>query len=193
MGRVNIAADSELIKEIEKEAKSRGYTIYSLTNLALKAMLEMIKMGEDSTKLQDIVELYKVFKDLDIVPVTSWYIESLAKLAYEKDQKGFQSICEGAGLQVASYLKSRASTLEELMSVYESVKSALPIKDLKIRKLENDDFELRLAGTGFSLESTFCASMVFKKIVESYGFTILELTPSPGGIIYAKARISSQS
>ncbi|AEB95453.1 hypothetical protein [Metallosphaera cuprina] len=190
MGRVNIAADSDLIKEIEKEAKVRGYTIYSLTNLALKAMLEMIKTGEDSTRLQDLVELYKVFKDLDVIPVTSWYIENLAKLAYEKDQKGFQSLCEGAGMQVASYLKSKASTLEELMLFYENVKSTLPIKDLKIRKLEGDDIELRLTGTGFSLESTFCASMVFKKIIESYGFTIVEIVPSPGGIIYVRARVN---
>ncbi|QKR00410.1 hypothetical protein GWK48_08525 [Metallosphaera tengchongensis] len=191
MGRVNIAADSELIKELEKEAKSRGYTIFSLTNLALRAMLEMIRMGEDSTKLQELVELHKIFKDLDVVPITSWYIESLAKLAYEKDQKAFQTVCEGAGLQVASYLKSRASTLEELIVVYENVKSVLPIKDLKVKKIEDDEFEVRLTGTGFSLESTFCASMVFKKVLESYGFTVLDLTPSPGGIIYAKAKFST--
>lgn len=188
MPRINIAADSDLIKELEKEAKSKGYTIYSLTNLALKAMLEMIRSGEDSTKLQDLVELHKIFKDLDVIPITSWYIENLAKLAYEKDLKAFQSICEGAGQQLASYLKSRASTLEELLLVYEGVKSALPIKDMKIKRVDEDVVELRLTGTGFSLESTFCASMVMKKILENYGFVTLELTPSPGGIIYVKAR-----
>jgi hypothetical protein len=186
--RVNIAADSDLIRELEKEAKSKGYTIYSLTNLALKAMLEMIRSGEDSTKLQDLVELHKIFKDLDVIPITSWYIESLAKLAYEKDQKAFQTICEGAGQQLASYLKSRASSLEELLVVYEGVKSALPIKDMKIKRVDHDMVELRLTGTGFSLESTFCASMVLKKILESYDFETVELVPSPGGIIYAKAK-----
>jgi hypothetical protein len=59
---------------------------------------------------------------------------------------------------------------------------------MKIKRVDDDMVELRLTGTGFSLESTFCASMVLKKILESYDFETVELVPSPGGIIYAKAK-----
>lgn len=190
MPRVNIAADAELMKELEKEAKSRGYTIYSLTNISLKAMLELIRSGEDSTTLTSLVEFYKISKDLEIVPVTSWYIESLVKIAYEKDQKGLEEICEGAGQQISSYLKARASTLEELLEIYSNVKSVLPIKDINVKQAADSTLEVRVTGSGFSKEATFCTSRVLKKILEAYNFEIVDLTYSPGGIIFAKVKLS---
>lgn len=190
MPRVNIAADADLMKELEKEAKSRGYTIYSLTNISLRAMLELIKNGEDSTTLTSLVEFYKISKDLEIIPVTSWYIESLVKLAYEKDQKALEEICEGAGQQISSYLKSRASSLEELLEIYNNIRSALPIKDINVRQSSNSVLEIRVTGSGFSKEATFCTSRVFKKILETYNFEVLDLSYSPGGIILAKIKVN---
>lgn len=193
MPRVNIAADAELMKELEKEAKSRGYTIYSLTNVSLKAMLELIKSGEDSTTLMSLVEFYKISKDLEIIPVTSWYIESLVKLAYDKDQKALEEICEGAGQQISSYLKSRASSFHELLGIYGYVKSVLPIKDINVKQGADSSLEIRVTGSGFSKEATFCTSRVLKKILESFSFEILDLTYSPGGIIFAKAKFSKST
>ncbi|ARM75023.1 hypothetical protein [Acidianus manzaensis] len=189
MARVNIAADAELMKELEKEAKSKGYTIYSLTNIALKAMLDLIQSGEDSTTLTNLVDFYKITKDLDIIPVTSWYIESLVKLAYEKDAKTLEEICEEAGQQLSSYLKSRASTFDEIIEMYNNVRSVLPIKDIKVKQGSDSSLEIRVTGSGFSKESTFCTSRVFKKILEAYNFEILEISYSAGGIIFAKAKI----
>ncbi|EZQ02067.1 hypothetical protein CM19_11405 [Candidatus Acidianus copahuensis] len=192
MGRVNIAADSELVKELEKEAKSKGYTIFSLTNTAIKAMTDLIKSGEDSSTIQNLVEFYIIGKDLDIIPVTSWYIESLAKICYEKDIKAFEEICEGAGQQLSSYLKSRAPTFDGLMEIYDSVKSVLPIKDIHVKAGSDEEIEIRVTGSGFSKESTFCTSKVFQKILEGYSFNVIEMNYSPGGIIIAKAKYQGQ-
>ncbi|AWR96544.1 hypothetical protein DFR86_02585 [Acidianus sulfidivorans JP7] len=193
MARVNIAADAELMKELEKEAKSKGYTIYSLTNIALKAMLDLIQSGEDSTTLASLVDFYKITKDLDIIPVTSWYIESLVKLAYEKDSKALEQICEEAGQQISSYLKSRASTFDEIIEMYNSVRSVLPIKDIKVRQSSDSSLEIRVTGSGFSKESTFCTSIVFRKILEAYNFEILDMNYSAGGIIFTKVKLGKLS
>ncbi|AWR93458.1 hypothetical protein [Acidianus brierleyi] len=190
MARVNIAADAELIKELEKEVKSRGYTIFAVTNIALKAILELLKSGEDSTTLQNLVEMYKITKDLDIIPIPSWYIENLVKLAYEKDSKSFQDICDGTGEQLSSYLKSRASSFEDLLNLYSEIRGVLPIKDINVKKGSGDSIDIRLTGTGFNIESTLCAGRVFKKILEAYSFEVIEMTTSPGGIIFVKAKYS---
>lgn len=192
VARVNIAADAEIVKELEREAKSRGYTIFSLTNIALKSMLELIRSGEDSTTLSHLVEFYKITKDLDIIPVTSWYIENLVKLAYEKDQKALEEICDGAGQQISSYLRSRASTFEELLQIYDTIKSVLPIKDIRIKRVNDEIIEIRITGSGFSSESTLCTSKVFRKILEAYYFEILEMTYSPGGIVFTRVKYQGQ-
>ncbi len=188
MARVNIAADADIVKELEKEVKSRGYTIYAVTNIALKAILEVLKSGEDSTTLRDLVELYKVSKDLDLIPVPSWFIESLVKLGYEKDKKSLEEICEGAGKQLSSYLKSRASSFEDLLKIYSEIRGVLPIKDINVKSGGDGTFDIRLTGTGFNVEATLCAGMAFKKILETYSFEIKELSPSPGGIIFMRAK-----
>jgi hypothetical protein len=190
LARINIAADADIVKELEKEVKSRGYTIYAVTNIALRAILEVLKSGEDSTTLLDLVELYKISKDLDLIPIPSWFIESLVKLGYEKDQKKFEEICEGAGKQLSSYFKSRASNFEDLIQIYSEVKGVLPIKDISVKSSGDEIFDIRLTGTGFNVEATLCAGLAFKKILETYSFEVKEINPSPGGIVFIRARYS---
>jgi len=117
--RVNIAADSDVLEELEQEAKRKGYTLFAITNLALKAVAEILKEGGDSETLMSLVEYYKIVKDLEIVPVTVWYLENLIKIAHESDQNKVAEICETTGVQIASYLKTKASTLSELMNIYD--------------------------------------------------------------------------
>jgi len=185
--RVNIAADSDVLEELEQEAKRKGYTLFAITNLALKAVAEILKEGGDSETLMSLVEYYKIVKDLEIVPVTVWYLENLIKVAYESDQNKVTEICEATGVQVASYLKTKASTLSELMNIYDQIREILPIKDISVKQ-NGDMIDLRITGSGFGIESTTCASNILKKILEEYGFHIISMTPSPGGIILVKAK-----
>lgn len=187
MPRVNIAADSDVLEELEQEAKRKGYTLFAITNLALKAVAEILKEGGDSETLMSLVEYYKIVKDLEIVPVTVWYLENLIKIAYESDQNKVAEICETTGVQIASYLKTKASTLSELMNIYDQIREILPIKDIYIKQ-NGDIIDLRITGSGFGIESTTCASNILKKILEEYGFHIISMTPSPGGIILVKAK-----
>lgn len=187
MPRVNIAADSEILEELEQEAKRKGYTLFAITNLALKAVAEVLKEGGDSETLMSLVEYYKIIKDLEIIPVTVWYMENLIKLAYESDQNKAIEVCENTGVQIASYLKTKASTLSELLDIYDKVKEILPIKDISVKQ-NGDTIDLRITGSGFGIESTTCAASILKKILEEYGFNILSITPSPGGIILVKAK-----
>lgn len=189
MPRVNIAADSEILDELEQEAKRKGYTLYAITNLALKAVTEILKEGGDSETLMNLVEYYKIIKDLEIIPVTVWYLENLIKMAYESDQKKATEICEATGIQIASYLKTKASTFSELLEIYDKIKEVLPIKDVSIRQ-NGESIDIRITGSGFGLESTTCASHIFRKILEEYGLNIISVTPSPGGIILVKAKAS---
>jgi len=185
--RVNIAADSDVLEELEQEAKRKGYTLFAITNLALKAVAEILKEGGDSETLMSLVEYYKIVKDLEIVPVTVWYLENLIKIAHESDQNKVAEICETTGVQIASYLKTKASTLSELMNIYDQIREILPIKDIYIKQ-NGDIIDLRITGSGFGIESTTCASNILKKILEEYGFHIISMTPSPGGIILVKAK-----
>ncbi|MFP3260859.1 MAG: hypothetical protein RXQ22_08260 [Sulfolobus sp.] len=58
MPRVNVAADAEIIEELEQEVKKRGYTMYAITNIALKAILEILKEGGDSETLSSLQQLW---------------------------------------------------------------------------------------------------------------------------------------
>ncbi|MEM0305017.1 MAG: hypothetical protein QW685_08330 [Saccharolobus sp.] len=189
MPRVNIAANAELVEELEEEAKKRGYTIYSLTNAALKALLKLLKEGEDTNTLEILVDYYIMSKALDIIPVTSWYLENLVQLAFEKDSKQYETICEQVGQQIGSFLKSKASTLDELLNLYNSIKSILPIRNV-IAKNHGDLLEVRITGSGFSAASTLCASRIFAKIAEAYSLSIKEVEAIPGGIVVIKAKVS---
>lgn len=189
MPRVNIAADSDVLDELEQEAKKKGYTLYAITNLALKAVAEILKEGGNSETLVSLVEYYRIIRDLEIVPVTVWYLENLTKMAFENDQKKAIEICEATGMQVASYLKTKASTLSELLDIYDKVKEMLPVKDISAKQ-NGDSIDFRITGSGFGLESTTCAAHILKKILEEYGFNVLSITPSPGGIILVKAKAS---
>ncbi|MFP3201935.1 MAG: hypothetical protein RXR43_06775 [Sulfolobus sp.] len=188
MPRVNVAADAEIIEELEQEVKKRGYTMYAITNIALKAILEILKEGGDSETLFSLVEYYRTMKDLEIIPVTVWYLENLVKIAYSADQKKTLEVCETTGLQLASYLKTKANTIADLLEIYSKLKEILPVKDISIRQ-NSESIEIRITGSGFGIESTSCASLIVKKILEEYGFEIETLTPSPGGIIFIKAKI----
>ena len=188
MPRVNVAADAEIIEELEQEVKKRGYTMYAITNIALKAILEILKEGGDSETLPSLVEYYRTMKDLEIIPVTVWYLENLVKIAYSADQKKTLEVCETTGLQLASYLKTKANTIADVLEIYSKLKEILPVKDISIRQ-NSESIEIRITGSGFGIESTSCASLIVKKILEEYGFEIETLTPSPGGIIFIKAKI----
>ncbi len=188
MPRVNVAADAEIIEELEQEVKKRGYTMYAITNIALKAILEILKEGGDSETLSSLVEYYRTTKDLEIIPVTVWYLENLVKIAYSADQKKTLEVCETTGLQLASYLKTKANTIADVLEIYSKLKEILPVKDISIRQ-NSESIEIRITGSGFGIESTSCASLIVKKILEEYGFEIETLTPSPGGIIFIKAKI----
>ncbi|AAK42397.1 hypothetical protein HFC64_06535 [Saccharolobus solfataricus] len=187
MPRVNIAAEADLIEQLENEAKKRGYTIYSLTNAALKALLKLLKEGEDANTLESLVDYYTISKALDIVPVTSWFLENLTKLAYEKDNKQYENMCEEVGEQIGSFLRSKASTLDELFDFYNAIKIALPIRNVSIKNT-GDMIEFRITGTGFSLISTLCAGKIFSKIAEAYDLSIQDVDVVPGGIVTIKAK-----
>lgn len=192
MPRVNIAAEADLIEQLENEAKKRGYTIYSLTNTALKALLKLLKEGEDATTLESLVDYYLISKALDIVPVTTWYLENLTKLAYEKDSKQYETICEEVGQQIGSFLRSKASTLDELFNFYNTIKVILPIKNV-VAKNHGDLIEFRITGIGFSTVSTLCAGKIFSKIAEAYDLTVEDVDVIPGGIVIIKAKVSRPS
>ncbi|ACP34198.1 conserved hypothetical protein [Sulfolobus islandicus Y.G.57.14] len=187
MPRVNIAAEADLIEQLESEAKKRGYTIYSLTNAALKALLKLLKEGEDANTLESLVDYYTISKALDIVPVTSWFLENLTKLAYEKDSKQYENMCEEVGEQIGSFLRSKASTLDELFDFYNAIKIILPIRNVAIKNA-GDVIEFRITGTGFSLISTLCAGKIFSKIAEAYDLSIQDVDVVPGGIVTIKAK-----
>ncbi|MCH4815449.1 MAG: hypothetical protein QXY87_07025 [Saccharolobus sp.] len=187
MPRVNIAAEADLIEQLESEAKKRGYTIYSLTNAALKALLKLLKEGEDANTLESLVDYYAISKALDIVPVTSWFLENLTKLAYEKDSKQYENMCEEVGEQIGSFLRSKASTLDELFDFYNAIKIILPIRNVAIKNA-GDVIEFRITGTGFSLISTLCAGKIFSKIAEAYDLSIQDVDVVPGGIVTIKAK-----
>jgi len=187
MPRVNIAAEADLIEQLESEAKKRGYTIYSLTNAALKALLKLLKEGEDANTLESLVDYYTISKALDIVPVTSWFLENLTKLAYEKDSKQYENMCEEVGEQIGSFLRSKASTLDELFDFYNAIKIVLPIRNVAIKNA-GDVIEFRITGTGFSLISTLCAGKIFSKIAEAYDLSIQDVDVVPGGIVTIKAK-----
>lgn len=187
MPRVNIAAEADLIEQLENEAKKRGYTIYSLTNAALKALLKLLKEGENANTLESLVDYYTISKALDIVPVTSWFLENLTKLAYEKDNKQYENMCEEVGEQIGSFLRSKASTLDELFDFYNAIKIALPIRNVSIKNT-GDMIEFRITGTGFSLISTLCAGKIFSKIAEAYDLSIQDVDVVPGGIVTIKAK-----
>jgi hypothetical protein len=190
--RVNIAADGKLVEELEREAKKRGYTLYAVTNIALKAITKILKEGEDVSSLESLVEFYLMAKALDLVPVTSWFLDNLSRIAYEGSQDKYSEICKSAGKQLALYLKTRANSLEEVLVLYNLMKPILPINEIVVKKKENDEIEMRITGTGFSLESTLCAKDVVVNVMESYGFKILSAIPSPGGVIVLIAKYQGQ-
>jgi len=189
MPRVNIAADGTIVDELEKEAKKRGYTLYSLTNVALKALLKLLKEGEDVSSVESLIEFYLISKGLDLVPVTSWFLDNLSRLVYKNNEKEFIELCRSTGKQLALYLKTKASTLEEILLLYNTMRSILPINEIAVKRRSNDEIEMRITGTGFSLESTTCAKEVAVNVLESYGFKVLSATASPGGVIVINAKL----
>ncbi len=192
MPRVNIAADANLIDELEQEAKKRGYTIYALTNIAIKSLLKLLKEGEDATLLENLVEYHRLSSSLDLVPVTSWYLENITRLAYEKDPKEYENICEGVGEQIGNYLKSKANDVSDLMEIYNAIRPLMPIRDVQVKE-SNGLIEFRIYGTGFSAISTLCASRIFSKIGESFGFEIKRVDALAGGMVTLVGKFSSPS
>jgi|ECHhosMinimDraft_1075155.scaffolds.fasta_scaffold00881_3 hypothetical protein len=189
MGRINVAADEQIVRELEQEAKRRGFTMFSVTNFALRTALKVMKEGEDLQLMESLLEFYKIAKGINLVPITAWYLDNISVRAYQKDREGFEQICEGAGEQLASYLKGRVRDLSSLLNLYEVLKPALPINEVVIRE-KDGLFEIQVSGSGFSKESTTCAGKVLSKVVEAYGLKVFDMTASPGGIITAKARIN---
>ncbi len=192
MPRINIAADANLIEELEQEAKKRGYTIYALTNIAIKSLLKLLKEGEDASVLENIVEYHRLSSSLDLVPVTFWYLENITKLAYEKDPNEYEKICEGVGEQIGSYLKSKANDINDLMEIYNTIKPLMPIRDVQIKD-SNGLIEFRIYGTGFSAVSTLCASRIFSKMGESFGLEIKKVDALAGGVVTLVGKFSGPS
>ncbi|AHC50563.1 hypothetical protein SUSAZ_00160 [Sulfolobus acidocaldarius SUSAZ] len=189
MGRINIAADEKLVKELEQEAKKKGYTMYAVTNLAIQAMVEALREGNAETLLS-LIEYYKIVKDLELIPVTTWYLENLIRIAYEHDSNRVTEICESAGIQLASYLKTKVTGLNDIINIYNKIRTILPVKDVFLKQ-DEDGIVIRITGSGFGLESTTCASVIFRKILEEYGFRVNQVSATPGGIIVYKIALLS--
>ncbi|MCY0860445.1 MAG: hypothetical protein OWQ54_08460 [Sulfolobaceae archaeon] len=174
-----MAADSEIVKELEQEAKKKGYTMYAITNLALKSLVKLLKSGEDATTLEKLVNLYLLTKSIDTLPVPLWFLESVIKLLYEKDKKAYTEFCEAAGTQLAIFLKSRAHDIYELIKLYSDVKGVFPLKEFYISEENGGNLNIRITGTGFSQESTECAYYALKKILASYDIQVIKESISP--------------
>lgn len=179
MARINIAADSEIVKELEQEAKRKGYTMYAITNIALKSLVKLLKNGEDALTLDKLVNLFLLSKSIDTIPIPIWFLESVIKTVHEKDKNAYIELCEAAGSQLAVFLKSRAQDLYELMNLYTEVKGIFPIKEFYISEGNNGSLSIRISGTGFSQEATECTALAMKKLLSAYNVEIIKVDISP--------------
>ncbi|BCU67054.1 hypothetical protein HS7_04910 [Sulfolobales archaeon HS-7] len=187
MARVNVAADEKIVEQLEDMAKKKGYTMFFLTNVALKLVLEVLREGEDLSTLEALIELFKITKSINVIPVTAWYLDNVSVTMFKESKEEFDKICSESGEQLGLYLKLRAKTLTELLQLYEKVKPVLPISSIVVREV-NGDVEMQVSGTGFSRESTYCASKSLKRLLEAFGMKVSSVESSPGGIILARFR-----
>lgn len=185
--RATIAASESLVDQLESEAKDRGYTIYSLTNTALEAMLELVKDNYPPDTLKALVRFYKISQTLRIVPVTDWFIEKVTEELYKSNKDKLKEICEQTGEQLAVFLQGQAPTIEDLLELWDDVKAVLPINNVSLRN-KDDEIIITITGSGFSHEATECSAWIASKIFESYGLKIVNVTGKQGGIILIKAK-----
>lgn len=187
MGRSTLAAEEAIVDQLEAEAKKRGYTIYSLTNIALQALLELLKEGYSPDLLISLIKFYKLSQTLRTIPVTDWFIEKLVEEVHRSSKDKLKEICERTGEQLATFLQGYAPTIEDLINLWKEIKNALPINDISVRN-KDDEFLITITGSGFGLEATECSAWIASKIFESYGLKIESVVAKQGGIVLIKAK-----
>jgi hypothetical protein len=193
--RTNIAVDQTVADELSIEANKANKTIYALTNEALLAVIEILKLGGTSKQFYPAWKFVSMMKEIDAIPLPGEMVEKLIKRMHRTDKEFLLKTWYEEGSRVGEYLRMSALTPEELSSTVDEFQVLLPVHKVEFRKIENGNnldsdfagntqnhYVIRALGVGQSIESTSCAEQFLRGVLSSYSLKVLDTRVSQGMI-----------
>ncbi|AEA12564.1 hypothetical protein TUZN_1084 [Thermoproteus uzoniensis 768-20] len=161
-------------------------TQFALANEILTLGLDMISNGITTARVREIMTLYKILTEIEVVPVPARIFDKLIVNSYNVDREStVKAWCE-AGKTLAAYIKAMFGSLNNISSLLPYLSDIFPSKKFEV-KLTEDEFDLNIVGLGYSAETVEANAAALRCLLEDLGYKIEELITAPG-LLKAKAK-----
>jgi hypothetical protein len=179
MARLNISLTNEMAKKIQDIAESDGKTISSLVTESVNIYMKLRETGLSKDQLLKMLKFQELTKAISAVPVPSLLLDLSINMALQASQEKTLELWAERGKVIGELLKSISPDLTELSKEIKEYSDLIPLDSVDL-KVEGNNVELMLVGTGFSIGASSVTAAGMKGFLEVYGIKNLKETISEG-------------
>lgn len=171
MARTNISVDQRVFEEFAAQAERQNKTLFAFANESLLAISNISAEGGTPTDLFKLWRSVSLLKQIDVITLPSDFIDQLIAKLYEENKAVLLKMFEDLGSELVGVLKIAANDIDQLEELAKNFVLLLPIKQLKVSKVDATTIEVAIVGAGRRIESTECSLEFLKSILNGYGYT----------------------
>ena len=191
MARINISVDQSVFEEFSSQADRENKTLYAFANESLSAVAKITAEGGSPTDLYRLWRVVSLLKQIDVITLPSDFVDELILKLYDLDKPNLLKMFQDLGSELVGVLKIAAENLDELEKLAKDFIPILPVKQLKIDRLDDSTIEVAIVGAGKKIQSTECSLEFLKSILNGYGYTATKSELNIGTIrLWASKRAS---
>lgn len=179
MARLNVSLTNEMAKKIQDSADADGKTISSIITESVDLYLHLKEMGLSKSRVMKLLSFHEVVKSINAVPVPNILLDPTLNLALENAKdKVMELWCESARV-AAEFIKSIEPDINKLPQEFKEYSSFSPLSKMEL-KVEGDQVEMLLIGTGYSIGAAKVTAQGMKCFLDVYEVKDMEDTVSEG-------------
>ncbi|MGC8505452.1 MAG: hypothetical protein ACP5NK_01920 [Thermoplasmata archaeon] len=162
-----------LVNDIEEEAEKKGKTTSSVVAEALRDYIEISRLGLRSEDILKSLELLKLIRSLDAIPVPSILLDYMAGVSLEHSHDLTLEKWRERGTVAGNIVKQYAPDLVKLKEMLDSYSSTLPLDFLSM-EVSGENVNVVLSGIGYSHQAAICTCEGMVGFLGAYGLEITE-------------------
>ncbi len=179
MARLNVSLTNEMAKKIQDSAEEDGKTISSIITESVDLYLHLKEMGLSRTQLMRLMRFIEVSKSIDAVPVPSLLLDETLNVALSNSEKKIMDAWCESGRIAGELIKSLVPDMKKLTEEFKEYSAFTPLTKMEIKSNDNE-VELLLMGTGYSMGSAKVTVGAIKCFLEVFGVKNMKESISEG-------------
>ncbi|MEM3267177.1 MAG: hypothetical protein QXR69_00630 [Conexivisphaerales archaeon] len=174
MRRTNISVEHSIFEEFSNQARKQNKTLFAFTNETLDAVARIYAEGGDIKELYKLWEsFYLIKRYIDVLTLPADFVDELIDKVYVLDKEGTLKMFRDLANGLVGILKMIAPDIDSLAAVATDFMILMPVKTLKVTKLDQRSVSVDIIKAGRRLSSTECTAEFVVTVLSSYGYHVM--------------------